>query len=422
MIGSIDTTFCMKEGAITDQMMELAEKWLNGTITEQEKAEFIHWYNQFNDESAIVSVNPAVLQRNMLKDILARVHAEKRQQPPMITRPVRQWMRYAAIAAGLFLVSATGYFLFHKKDTGLRKPLVNKPHGMEDIPPPKKMAVLTLADGSGIVLDSAQNGAIARQGNTKVVKLGNGQLQYQSAIGNRQSSAIAYNTLTTLKGGQYQLVLPDGSKVWLNAASSIRYPTAFTGAERKVAITGEAYFEVAHDARLPFVVNVNDKEEVTVLGTHFNINAYDNEEAIHTTLLQGSVKVVNHESPASRGGLASVNRQSAILKPGEQAIMLASPLTTDHSPFTIVHSPDLEQVMAWKNGLFQFHNAGLPAVLRQISRWYDVDIRYEGDMPVREFEGKIQRNLTLLQVLKILEKNQVHLTLEGRTIIVKNTK
>jgi ferric-dicitrate binding protein FerR (iron transport regulator) len=410
----------MKEGDISDRIMELAEKWLDGSITEQEKAEFSHWYNQFNDELATVPVSPAVLQRDMLKDILAKVHAEK-QQPLIVTRPVRQWMRYAAVAAGLFLISSAGYFLLHKKGTGHLTPLTNKSHSIQDIPPGKKKAVLTLADGSGIVLDSAHNGAIALQGNAKVVKLSNGQLQYESAIVNRQSAVIAYNTLTTPKGGQYQLVLSDGSKVWLNAASSIRYPTAFTGNERRVEITGEAYFEVVHNSKMPFKV---EKGEMTVevLGTHFNINAYEDESAIQTTLLQGRVKVVNRPSyaKASAGeakgkGQRAKMEQSVVLKPGQQAILSQ----TSHASQIIPVQTD--EVLAWKNGLFQFHNAGLPAVLRQISRWYDVDIRYEGEMPVREFEGKIQRSLTLLQVLKILEKNQVHLTLQGRTIIVKNT-
>ena len=426
MIGFIVQAFCMKEGDIPDRIMELAEKWLDGSITEQEKAEFSHWYNQFNDELATVPVSPAVLQRDMLTNILAKVDAEK-QQPLMVTRPVRQWMRYAAVAAGLFLISSAGYFLLHKKSTSHLTPLTNKSHTIQDIPPGKKKAVLTLADGSGIVLDSAANGPLTQQGNSVVNKTKDGELEYKSAIGNRESAIVTYNTLSTPKGGQYQLVLSDGSKVWLNAASSIRYPTAFTGNERRVEITGEAYFEVVHNSKMPFRV---EKGEMTVevLGTHFNINAYEDESVIQTTLLQGRVKVVNRPSyaKASAGeakgkGQKANGEQLVVLKPGEQAIAVASPLTTDHSPLTINHSPDLEQVMAWKNGLFQFHNAGLPAVLRQISRWYAVDIRYEGEMPVREFEGKIQRSLTLLQVLKILEKNQVHLTLQGRTIIVKNT-
>lgn len=408
----------MKEGAITDRMMELAEKWLNGTITEQEKMEFAQWYNHFNDELATAPVTPAMLQRDLLKNIMERVHAEKQQQPQqplMNTRPVRQWMRYAAVAAGLFLVSATGYFLLPKKNTGHLTHVTNTPHSVPDILPGKKKAVLTLADGSYIILDSAHNGAIARQGNSSVIKFNDGSVAYRP-VQNLSAGKVIFNTLTTPRGGQYQLVLPDGSKVWLNAASSIRYPTAFTDNERKVAITGEVYFEVVplrlrSGQKMPFKVEKGDMI-VEVLGTHFNINAYEDEEAIKTTLLEGKVKVVNRESIPQGGS----NEKSVVLKPGEQTSL--SPTSQLSHPIPV----QTEAVMAWKNGLFQFHNAGLPAVLRQISRWYDVDLRYEGEIPVREFEGKIQRNLTLLQVLKILEKNQVHLTLSGKTIIVKNTK
>lgn len=333
----------------------------------------------------------------------------------MNTRPTRQWMRYAAVAAGLFLVSATGYFLLPKKNTGHLTHVTNTPHSVPDILPGKKKAVLTLADGSCIILDSAHNGAIARQGNSSVIKFNDGSVAYRP-VENLSAGKVIFNTLTTPRGGQYQLVLPDGSKVWLNAASSIRYPTAFTDNERKVAITGEVYFEVVplrlrSGQKMPFKVEKGDMI-VEVLGTHFNINAYEDEEAIKTTLLEGKVKVVNRESIPQGGS----NEKSVVLKPGEQTSL--SPTSQLSHPIPV----QTDAVMAWKNGLFQFHNAGLPAVLRQISRWYDVDLRYEGEIPAREFEGKIQRNLTLLQVLKILEKNQVHLSLAGRTIIIKNTK
>ena len=402
LIGSIVQAFCMKEGAITDRMMELAEKWLNGSITEQEKAEFTHWYNQFNDESATVPVSPAVLQRDMLKDILARVHSEKQQQPPMVTRPVKQWMRYAAVAAGLFLVSSTGFFLLHKKGAGFRTTLANKSHSIQDIPPGRKRAVLMLADGSGIVLDSAHNGAIAMQGNSKVIKSGNGSLAYRP-VENLSAGKVILNTLTTPRGGQYELKLSDGTMVWLNSASSITYPASFANNKREISVTGEVFLEVAKDPARPFIVSTRNAVNIEVLGTSFNINAYADEPSIDATLLEGRIQATQFSSRVT-------------IRPGQQVSASA------HAGLTVAENVDLQQVVAWKNGLFQFHNAGLPAVLRQISRWYDVDIRYEGDMPVREFEGKIQRNLTLLQVLKILEKNQVHLSLEGRTIIVKNTK
>jgi ferric-dicitrate binding protein FerR (iron transport regulator) len=227
-------------------------------------------------------------------------------------------------------------------------------------------------------------------------------LSYFAGKQKNSSVPTLYNTVSTPNGGQYQIILPDGTRVWLNAASSIRFPTSFAR-ERKVTMTGEAYFEVAHNAQLPFVVNVNDKEEVTVLGTHFNINAYDNEKAIRTTLLQGSVKVGNRQSAVG-------NRQSAILKPGEQAVLIASPFTPprragiEHSPLTIDHSPDLDKVLAWKNGLFNLSGADLKDFMHQVERWYDVTVHYEGAVPNMEFQGKLNRAVPSFGYYRLPEK------------------
>jgi len=267
-----------------------------------------------------------------------------------------------------------------------------------DFLPGKNTAILTLADGSTIVLDSAKNGALTSQGNTKVIKLNNGQLAYSSS---GATNEVLYNTMSTPRGGQYKLVLSDGSKVWLNAASSIHYPTSFPGNERKVEITGEAYFEVAHDAKKPFKVSVNNME-VQVLGTHFNVNAYRDERTINTTLLEGSVKVTKGSS-------------MSILKPGQQAIIQQA---GDDKKITVENNIDVEAVIAWKNGYFSFTNADMTAVMRQISRWYDVDIVYEGKIPDRKFGGEISRNLNASQALKILQASKVHFRIEGKKIIV----
>jgi len=204
--------------------------------------------------------------------------------------------------------------------------------------------------------------------------------------------------------------LPDGTKVWLNAASSITYPTAFTGKERRVTMTGEIYLEVTKDRSKPFHVQFTHGSgrvyDVEVLGTHFNVNAYGDEPLASTTLLEGKVKI---------GG----NGESVMLKPGEQAIVLASPLTTDHSPLTIHHSPDIDQIMAWKNGAFNFNDKKLVEVMRQLSRWYDVEVIYENSIPDKTFYGEMGRNLNLSQCLTILEKMQVHFRIEaGRKLVV----
>jgi ferric-dicitrate binding protein FerR (iron transport regulator) len=236
------------------------------------------------------------------------------------------------------------------------------------------------------------------QGNTKVIHK-DGQIVYDDE--NMSKNALLYNAITTPKGRQYQLTLADGSKVWLNAASSIRYPTAFPGNERVVEITGEAYFEITPDRIKPFRVFVKGME-VQVLGTHFNINSYDDEATIKTTLLEGSVKV-------------KMNNNTRLLLPGQQAQISSNAGDGD---IKVVKDIDLAVVMAWKNGYFSFDKTDLGAVMRQISRWYIVDIIYTGKIPDRKFGGEISRNNNLSEVLKILEESKVKFRIEGAKIFV----
>jgi ferric-dicitrate binding protein FerR (iron transport regulator) len=257
-------------------------------------------------------------------------------------------------------------------------------------------ALLTLANGSSIVLDSAADGILAQQGNTRIKKLNGGQIVY--SVPGMKPEAVFYNVLTTPRGGQYRLALPDGSQVWLNAASSIRYPTAFTGRERRVEITGEAYFEIAKNPQMPFYVKVNDMQ-VEVLGTHFNVMAYANEDAVRTTLLEGSVKV-------NRGS------STVFLKPGQQSAL------GEKGAVSVIDGADTEEAVAWKNGLFEFDNVSIETVLRQISRWYDVDVQYEGNTMPSHFGGQISRYSNLSQVLKILELSGIHFRIEGKRLIV----
>jgi transmembrane sensor len=221
---------------------------------------------------------------------------------------------------------------------------------------------------------------------------------------------VVYNTLHTAAGEQYSITLSDGTKVWLNAATSLRFPTHFAGNERRVEINGEAYFEVAKNKPKPFRV-VARNMVVEVLGTHFNVNAYDNEAAIKTTLLEGSVKVVNRESPTSRGGLSIVNNTSVTIVPGKQAIL------THDSRLTTADA-DVEEVMAWKNGSFSFNNADITTVMRQLERWYNIEVVYKGTKPSYLFSGGIPRNATLMEVMRILEVSKVRFQLQGRQLIV----
>jgi transmembrane sensor len=253
--------------------------------------------------------------------------------------------------------------------------------------------------------------------------LKNGQLEYKpltiddSRLTNDHSSS--FNTISTPRGRQFQLVLPDGSKVWLNAASSLRYPTVFAGNERRVEVTGEAYFEIEKNPNKPFRVTIlpssggaggGRKAEVEVLGTHFNINAYDDEDVIRTTLLEGKVRVVNRQS-------AIGSQQSVTLKPGAQARIAISAQSHQSSPI-LVQTVDTEQVMAWKNGFFQFNRTPLSEVLKQLARWYDVEIVYEQGVPDIRLGGEMKRDLTLAQVLKGLGKIGVNFRIEGKTLVV----
>lgn len=273
----------------------------------------------------------------------------------------------------------------------------------EDLNPGSNKAVLTLADGSKIVLDEAKTGSLAHQGEAVVKKAGDGQLVYEVNSRKLESadevnSAETYNSIETPNGGMFQLSLPDGTKVWLNAASSLKYPTSFTGKERKVYLVGEGYFEVEKDALRPFLVQVNNTT-VTVLGTHFNIKAYKEDAEIKTTLLEGAVKI---KTPIDEKKLT----------PGKQAVVGNDVMKIELS------DGDVNQAVAWKNGYFYFRYASLKTVMNELSRWYDVEVKYEGNIPKRQFGGEIPRNIKASGVLKILELNKIHFRIEGKKIIV----
>jgi len=298
--------------------------------------------------------------------------------------------RWWAAAAIIIMLATGSYFMFFDKKTNNQDKIVN--NLPTDVEAPKgTKATITLADGRVISIDSLST---IDQANIKVTKTQDGQIVY-AGLGNE----VVFNTLSNPRGSKViDLVLNDGSHVWLNAGSSLTYPVAFIGKDRKVSITGEAYFEVTKDSR-PFTVSKGDMK-VEVLGTHFNVNAYDDESDIKITLLEGSVNVLPRAS--ARG---------TVIKPGQQAKVANSQLS-------IVNNIDVEAVMAWKNGLFSFNRADLPTVMRQLSRHYDVEVQYEGKIPALEFGGKMQRDLNLSQVLRLLEKNEVHFRIEGRKIIV----
>ncbi len=302
--------------------------------------------------------------------------------------------RSIAAAVVLLIIGVGVYFYRHKAE--LPQEIVrHEEKKKRDIMPGGNKATLTLANGMQLVLDSTQKGTLAGQGNMKVLKLGSGRLAYQSGAlkkGNEKLSdrgAIAYNTLTTPRGGQYQLTLSDGTKVWLNSGSSIRYPVAFKGKKRKVEMTGEVYFEVKHDEDKPFKVWVNG-EVIEDIGTHFNVNAYADEPAMRTTLLEGAVKV-----------------RKRILKPGEQAVL-------ENGKMKVLENINTDNIVAWKNGYFAFNDATLAMVMRKLARWYDIEVVYrEGVDSEQRFSGRIGRDLTLSQVLNGLRQTSAHFKIEA---------
>jgi hypothetical protein len=308
--------------------------------------------------------------------------------------------KYLLIAASFIGVMLCAVLLFKYFNSTKNNIIAGLPHPatkpVNDVLPGKTGAILKLANGSSILLDSAADGNLATQGNVLVFKKG-GSVNYTQAEHNKQLPP-EYNTIETPAGRQFQLVLEDGTKVWLNAASSIRFPVYFFKGERRVEIKGEAYFEVAKNKAMPFRVAVNNST-IEVLGTHFNINAYDDEALLKTTLLEGSVKVIT-------------GKTQGLLKPGQQSQV------SSEGDIKTINNADLDEAVAWKNGRLTFTNADLGAIMRQVKKWYNVEVVYSGKLPNRSFTADISRNTNLSQLLQVLELSNIHFKLEGKKLTV----
>jgi transmembrane sensor len=369
------------------QLLALAQKYMEGTASEEEMQQLHDWYDQANDdEIEMVFSNRRETQHDMSRRLYAGLQEKMQGRGRVRRMKILRWAAAASVAALLLTAAA---YLFTNNETPQQPTIVQtpgQPQTINDVLPGGDKARLVLANGKVIILDSLQDGAISNDAGLAIRKE-KGQVIYDASrvqTGNK----IAHNTIITPRGGQYQVVLPDGSKVWLNAASSLRFPTAFIDKERKVEITGEAYFEVAKNKSKPFIVDVNGRSSVEVLGTHFNIMAYDDEKDIRTTLLEGKVKI-----------------GTTVLQPGQQAVIA--------NDIKVHDNINIDAVMAWKNGLFSFSSTDIQTIMRQISRWYNVDISYEGNIGARFFTGEISRNMNVSPVLKILETAGVHFRLEG---------
>lgn len=392
---------------------ELLEKYLQGTCNEEEQAIVESWQlkelegKTFN--AKVVQVESAY--KNIWKGISTKAVTGKNPELK------NNRYRYLAIAATILIALSAGLFFIQGKlsDNSIATQLAK--NGQDFVPGGNK-ATLTLADGSRISLTDAANGNLAKQAGITVTKTRDGQLVYNvdaASEGRPHLKGLTLmNTISTPRGGQYQIALPDGSKVWLNAESSLKYPIDFNADVRKVELTGEAYFEVAKinspseisgrkTERVPFIV-VTGKQEVEVLGTRFNISSYSDEAVTKTTLLEGSVNVLQKSSGNSR-----------LLTPGQQSKVSASEATP-----TVVR-PDLESEMAWKNGLFIFREEPIETIIKDLSRWYDVDISFEGKPVNVSFVGIVSRSKNISSVLKILEETgDLHFKVEGRKILIMN--
>lgn len=379
------------------QLLALAQKYLEGTATGEEMAQLHAWYDAADDEEIeMVFLHRQETQEAMSRRLFAGIQEKMKRNTRVRRIKLMRWVAAAAVTGLMF--AAAWYFFVNKSTTSpsiiTHKPVT--PNIIEDVLPGGDRARLVLGDGRVILLDSLQDGAIPNDAGLRIRKE-NGQLIYD-ASGIPAGNAISHNTIITPRGGQYQVVLPDGSKVWLNAASSLQFPTAFIGDRREVAITGEAYFEVAKDKIRKFIVDVDGRSSVEVLGTHFNIMAYNDENEIRTTLLEGKVRIgaAKGSDPADK---------TFILRPGQQAVIKQDVQVHD--------KVNTDAVMAWKNGFFYFSSTDIQTIMRHVSRWYNVDIAYEGAIGPRYFTGEIPRNMNVSHVLKILETADVHFRLES---------
>ncbi|WP_341841481.1 FecR family protein [Chitinophaga caseinilytica] len=377
----------------------LVNRFFEGASSEDERQELADWVNRSASDAALQSVleeawrnyEPSAADRQRGEAAMERVYTRISEETDR-TRMRIAWWKPAAAAAVLFL-AGLGIW---KGTRSAQEPLANVQEEVtNDVMPGGEKAVLTLSNGRQIVLDSAADGLLAQQGGTSVNKLSNGQLVYDGE--DNREGEIVYNTMTTPRGGQYRLTLPDGTKAWLNSASSITFPTAFAGASRSVTITGEVYLEVAKDEKMPFTVKANGVD-IAVLGTHFNVSAYPEDGAVRTTLLEGKVKV-------------STAAGSRTIAPGEQA-------QAGNGRLDVHQHVNLDQVMGWKNGRFVFEGEPIARVMNQLSRWYDVEV---GDIEQVDdrFYLDLPRSKKLSDVLKALElTGKVKFKIEGKKIVV----
>jgi transmembrane sensor len=384
-----------------EEIISIAVKVSEGTATSEEMAMYIYHIDSFIKEypewEDLNVETKQVIEAQLRSDIYAQVNDGQ-----LKIKSYKLWLRIISIAAAISFIFLGIYFINYRNDKypGIDNSVV------QDVKPGKNRATLTLASGKKILLSDAMKGQIANEAGVRISKTEDGQVVYE-VVGLKAEVAGKYNTMTTARGEQWRLDLPDGTRVWLNSASSLRYPAFFpkTGS-RKVELTGEAYFEVAKDKQHQFIVNTKD-QNVEVLGTHFNINAYPDERSVKTTLFEGSVKV----NPRALAGALPDGERATVLKPGEQSVLANNGIK--------VSIANMEQALAWKNGYFLFENEDIKSIMREISRWYDVDVIYLGNVEQKTIEGTVSKFKNVSTVLDMLESTKVvKFKIDGKQIIV----
>ncbi len=370
----------------------LTIKYLLGTLTDVERQQL----------DAILDENPVRRHRfeqrinkdHLRKNLQTYLEVRNTQNTPV--RILRKYLPYAAAAAALLAIVALAIFL-HRRQTQ-KQPLQTDPiiAMQHDFQPGSNRATLTLADGTTIDLDAAKKGMISNQNNARIIKTDSGRIAYNT--NKTKAATLAYNIVSTPRGGTYQVTLPDGSTAWLNAASSIRFPTSFAN-KREVQTTGEVYFDIAPDAAKPFYVS-SGAIDIQVLGTAFDIQNYNNEPSARVTLVTGAIKI-----QSGRYDRILTGRQLAKLTP--------------QTPITVIDNPDISQAIAWKTGFFRFKNADIRSIMREVERWYDVDVEYQITDNAATYGGRISRGLPLSQLLRLLQGNNIHhYKMEGRKLII----
>ncbi|WP_290796292.1 FecR family protein [Flavihumibacter sp. UBA7668] len=390
----------------TQRLNYLLEQFFQKSITELETAELNELLSQLEKDTPLEDWMKEkwadyTAEKNLSEGegemYFQRIQEETREEEaPNQLRYIPLFRKHWSKIAAIFILGLGGFLIYlaTKQEATITPKQIATTPLREDVEPGGNYATLTLGDGSKVVLDSLSNGLIANQGNTKIIKLNNGELAYENA---NSTDKVVYNTMSTPVGGQYQLTLPDGTGIWLNAASSITYPTAFTGKERNVTITGEVYFEVAKNPRQPFKVKTAD-QVIEVLGTHFNVNTYSDEQTLKTTLVEGKVKVTTGAS-------------TLLLQPGQQA-------KNNQGNLQLNPNPDLEETLAWKNGLFQFNGTNIETIMRNVARWYGVEVVYK-DKIEEQFVAEIPRNVNVSKLLELLElTKQVKFSVNNKVITV----